>query len=383
MTTQGVRHLLAAYADLKVSLRPAQPDSNILRQLRLRETDHSDILRWLLDPDAYHNQGSLFMRAFAEACGINVDPGSAYSVRREARGDASRTDITIYGEREFAIAIEVKVYAAEGDCQCERVYRDLQRSAAELLIPPDRAFAVFLSPGGKSPATAGPEDKWLSCAWDALKQSLRRPISAITSDRLRYAVDDWLETIPTSEEGIMQEFSDTSLLVLEHCSAAAQIVEDWQRLEDELMDLIESAVGRLQAASWWSNGWEQFTYGRPKSAAFVSKGSWEIRYPGGKGRKVEIGARWVKAKAGLQVELYVWCRRNYNQLVQDMLQDELLGSDGFSMRSTYEPILVLSRRFRPPFNSKTWASTADEIYEFIAHYAGVIEQHSSSINAWE
>jgi hypothetical protein len=130
-----------------------RPDLLAVLGRERRETYHSTMLGWLLDPGAPNGLGTRFLRRFL----IEVDPAfssiteerlESVSVQCEVARLESRTDVVIFGN-DFTVAIEVKVDAVEGPDQCLRIFRDFRDE-------PGARF-VFLTPGGRRPSTATDE----------------------------------------------------------------------------------------------------------------------------------------------------------------------------------------------------------------------------------
>ena len=118
-----------------------------------RETYHSTMLGWLLDPGAPTGLGTRFLRRFL----VEIDPAfssiteerlESVSVQCEVGRLASRTDVVLFGD-DFTVVVEVKVDAVEGPAQCLRIYRDFRAD-------PSPRY-VFLTPRGQQPLTATEE----------------------------------------------------------------------------------------------------------------------------------------------------------------------------------------------------------------------------------
>lgn len=150
------RERLARMSDGQRALRRAghwihgRPDFLGVLGRERRETYHSTMLGWLLDPGAPTGLGTRFLRRFL----TRVDPAfssisserlASVSVQCEVSRRESRTDVVIFGD-DFVVAVEVKVDANEGPDQCLRIYRDFRDD-------PGARF-VFLTPGGRLPSTA-------------------------------------------------------------------------------------------------------------------------------------------------------------------------------------------------------------------------------------
>lgn len=160
------------------------------------EVRHSAVLAWLLDEKAGHHQGNLFFNAFLESCSIDLPLKAprGYVVRREFPGMEAIIDISVFHRSEFLIYVENKVSAEEGVEQCARELRDMHRLGSRLDIPPERQFAVFLTPDGRNPVTGDPT-RWIALSYQQLGDVFRQLMPQITSDKVCFALEDWLEII--------------------------------------------------------------------------------------------------------------------------------------------------------------------------------------------
>ncbi len=123
------------------------------------ETYHCAMLAWLMKPDGRHRLGEAFLRKVLDACvqdlNIDFDDFTAFVPATEVNGPTSRADILVNGPG-LHLVIEVKVDAAEGDMQCQRLYNDHAR--------PDARF-IFLTPRGRNPRSC---DKVTQKSWTTL-----------------------------------------------------------------------------------------------------------------------------------------------------------------------------------------------------------------------
>jgi hypothetical protein len=118
-----------------------------------RETYHSKMLGWLLDPGAPTGLGTRFLRRFlveidSALSSISEERLESVSVQCEVARLASRADVVLFGD-DFTVVVEVKVDAVEGPEQCLRLYRDFRNE-------PSPRY-VFLTPRGEQPVTARKE----------------------------------------------------------------------------------------------------------------------------------------------------------------------------------------------------------------------------------
>lgn len=168
------------------------------------EVRHSQVLAWLLNHKSEHGQENMFLRSFLEASGIplQLEGDSNYEVFTEYSGWESIIDIVIYQPRLFLVYVENKVLANEGFEQLAREYRDMNRLGESLSVPEHNRFAVFLTPAGHPPISAGPS-QWTSLSYGKLRAAFRETLKFIQVPKSRWLVEDWLEAI-----GDWSELSD-------------------------------------------------------------------------------------------------------------------------------------------------------------------------------
>ena len=114
-----------------------------------RETTHSAVLAWLLDPAAPHALGGEFLRRTLQRCFPELvflpDHLEGVVTQCEVFRERSRADIVIWGPQ-LTVVIEAKVDAPERPDQCNDLY-------ADFLADPWPHF-IFLTPTGRRPMTA-------------------------------------------------------------------------------------------------------------------------------------------------------------------------------------------------------------------------------------
>jgi|TARA_B100001964_G_C14132223_1_gene553446 hypothetical protein len=130
-----------------------------------RETYHSAVIAWLLEPGGRHRLGTTFLRAILDKCltegEFDTDDLAACVTDTEVDAASSRADIVVSGPG-LHLVIEVKVDAAEGPNQCQRLFDDHNGSEAGF---------VFLTPSGGEPRSCNDDIRavWapLSFGWIA------------------------------------------------------------------------------------------------------------------------------------------------------------------------------------------------------------------------
>ena len=173
---------------------------NPLDYLRTDELGLSRIVADLLDPNAAHGQGSLFLRSFLEKIGNQVpdgrvpalDPASVATRCERSIDSYGRLDISIEigtaGQQPLCIAIENKPFAADGEGQVDAYLKFLRSSY------PGRFLLIYLSPHGGLPS---PESLPTDACMDGLATLAYRPRSQAPAGRdstmqLHFALTDWL-----------------------------------------------------------------------------------------------------------------------------------------------------------------------------------------------
>ncbi len=176
--------------------RPA--DFSIFEMFRASgdELTHSRVLAWLMDPLETHHEGPLFLSAFAELIGLDIalEELRRCQVRTEVTHDESRIDLMLYCVGGFLIFVENKIWSSEGDSQIDREFRDMRRVGRAISVPPDRQFAVFLTPFGRPPVS-GDHSNWISISYEDIANCFGRILGDIDDTKVRVLVADWLETV--------------------------------------------------------------------------------------------------------------------------------------------------------------------------------------------
>jgi hypothetical protein len=70
----------------------------------------------------------------------------------------------------------------------------MQRLGTSLSIPEERRFAIFLTPGGRSPISGDPGN-WRTVSYAAVAAAFGDLLPGITSDKVRIFLLDWIETV--------------------------------------------------------------------------------------------------------------------------------------------------------------------------------------------
>ena len=173
---QAVSSWIAAFDDLRAEQDALRQSGRwvsgpadllgVIGQSR-RETYHSAILAWLLDPNMRHGLGTGFLERLIRRC----FPDSLFNsladawTQCEVTRAGARADIVVWST-ELTLVIENKVDAVEQPGQCDSYF--------DLFVEEPGARFLFLTPSGVRPCTASGEAAaaFQSVSYAAVKEEL-------------------------------------------------------------------------------------------------------------------------------------------------------------------------------------------------------------------
>jgi hypothetical protein len=166
-----------------------------------RELYHSDILAWLMDPNARHGLGAAFLMRVLN----RVLPDQPFSVKdlqhtvvgREIARARCRADLVVWCKA-VTLVFEVKVDAVERENQCGDLYSDFCGEVG--------AQFIFLTPNGYPPRTTSAESE-KSFIRMSFKHILTDLQSAISSRPNEFEHHEGYHTICTYFQTLQKEFS--------------------------------------------------------------------------------------------------------------------------------------------------------------------------------
>lgn len=382
-----LREFIQNYEDIKTTY--SSQTFNILKLADVQDDErkHTKILAWLLDRGGSHNQGRLFLDAFVRKCGIDCGSEAYYKISPFPRGTESENDIRIYAAGRFVIDVEIKVNAVEGHNQCANEYKDLQSFADMQGIDQDRRFAVFITPDGRPPTTAGPNDDWISCSWKELGDAFGNLtlVSGVDSAKLKYMISDWLEIICSFKEEAMDWTSEEARFLFNNYATWTHIVRARESTENALSHLLLSLKEDLAKKSWWPNGWYFQAWPKSKERKreiYVAKVGW--RTPGAELPIVQIGVEHITTERLFDGDnnktpcLYIWVSdssktelvdaiRGYLRSVNRILQGDDVGKKQY-------PLVRYMGKWAPDSMTGFDTRMKDAIVSFIDEYASILNK---------
>lgn len=144
-----------------------------------RETYHSAVLAWLLDPGAPHGLSTRFLEAILKECrpkaAIGAESLASTVTECEVARSKSRADIVVWS-RDVTIVVEAKVDHVERPEQCDDLYADFREE--------QDALFVFLTPDGRKPKTATHEaaDEFCTLSFRTIRSILHDTCENAGSD---------------------------------------------------------------------------------------------------------------------------------------------------------------------------------------------------------
>ena len=211
-----------------------------------RETQHSALLAWLLDPEGSHGLRDYFLRRFlseaaakahedgtADVTPLDVDRWELTDV--EVATERHNIDILVIGENdEFICPIENKIGADEHSNQLSR-YLGVIDAQYEGLSP----FPIFLTPEGAEPASEADAERYVSLGYERVADLIDRTLQARGS------------TISTGVAGFLGQYART---LRRHVMNDADNIDDLAlqiyRKHRAAIDLIIKARPALEAQGW-------------------------------------------------------------------------------------------------------------------------------------
>jgi hypothetical protein len=257
---------------------PAQFDLLSVFKVALDETQHSAFLAWLLNAEASHNQGDLFLRAFLNACRPESHSPlpDAYHVQTEYWGGTSSIDVVVYQPRQFLMYVENKTGSGDTPGQLGREFRDMRRLGRAFDIPVDRQLAVYLTPEGRGPRPG--EDhagEWHTVSYGDLAGRLEELLPGIEDSRLRATLEAWLDAMSSFTyiaRQTMKGFSEESVLIVKNLDTVVKIVDALGRLAGELRGILQATEADVKKLSWWKAGWRSHDDG--EIGFYISNQNW-------------------------------------------------------------------------------------------------------------
>lgn len=148
------------------------------------EVTHSAMLGWLLDAAGHHGLGNRVVAALLTLVDVEHAEDNHFLVRLEVAEQRSRADLVLWGDG-VKVVIENKVDAMEHPWQCEFLAED----------HPDAERFIFLTPTGRPPTTARPEDVWHSLRWSVIADLLEVALQDTGPAAGRHIAEDYLTTL--------------------------------------------------------------------------------------------------------------------------------------------------------------------------------------------
>ena len=239
------------------------------------EEAHSNVLRWLLDPDETHGTDSSFLRQFmirtARIAEQRSMSGIAPSRMQEAdwsdvevRREWNYIDILVLSRREKVVcAIENKIWAPEGISDDGVSQLTRYRRLLEAAFPNYERHFVFLTPSGIESGIKNERRFWIPQGYAAIHQTLKDLLEqgdALEGSDAHYALAQYETTL---RRNIVTSESEVAKLArriyLEHRTALELAFRHKPDYKAELGQMLKEAIADIDG---WLLDWSTPAYVR-------------------------------------------------------------------------------------------------------------------------
>lgn len=257
------------------------PDFNLFDFIEPDEMRLSNILAWLLSPQASHGQGGKFLRLFLHRLSVvwPIENCNMTQVRTESWVPEGRLDVVVQSGSRILI-IENKPWAAEQPNQLERYLSYLDRLKTNNGQPgANDSLLVYITADGLSPPGSMSEKEWrtrieagqLHC-WsyrEDISKWLSECRAACRADRVSTFIDEFVQYIRKQFEGandmkLQDHVVQEILRSPESVSAAMEVITATDVIRTKLLaifkDQLEAAIAKQEG--WRLTGWNMRTYNR-------------------------------------------------------------------------------------------------------------------------
>ena len=229
--------LLAEIVDLERMLeeRAKHFGFNIFEVLGIvsSETRHSNMIAWLMDPNAKHGLGGGVLAGLLELSGVTPPADlSGFSVRRETR----HIDILATSQRDhIVLAIENKVWSGEHDDQLARY-----QHVVESTYPGWKHVFIFLTPHADDPENSEDAETWNAMGYGDLADVVQESLNSTNpAAKARVFIKDYIDCVRRRIVGdeelaercveIYRKHKRAIDLIMENLPDTAKTVHDYAR----------------------------------------------------------------------------------------------------------------------------------------------------------
>ena len=226
-------------------------------KIERRETQHSALLAWLLDPRGSHGLRDYFLRRFLSEAAAKAQEEGIGSVTAldvdgwdlggiEVATERHNIDILLVDEvDEFVCIIVNKIGAGEHSNQLDRYLRIAEREY-EGLVP----FPIFLTPDGIDPSSEVDAERYVPLGYERIAGLVDRTLRTRGSS-ISTAVSGFLEQYArTLRRHVMTDADNIDELALQiynkHSAAIDLIIKAKPALEAKGWDVLDSAISRYE-----------------------------------------------------------------------------------------------------------------------------------------
>lgn len=204
--------------------------------IHTRERRLTRFLRWVLDPDASHEAGRVFLDAFLDQCGLRmsdeVTVEALVPIDTDGEDDDAEIDLVLIGD-ETVLGVEIKTTHQGKSDKLEKEEKALSTEYPGY----DHYELVYLTYSGKG----RPDSDHRQIFWATLISRINTNIASIPQKFEQKLVNNFTNTI---QANVMTEFNEASKeteLYLDYYDAIDDVRDAYSNDKDQAFDALEAA----------------------------------------------------------------------------------------------------------------------------------------------
>ncbi|MBU3679805.1 MAG: hypothetical protein FGM32_09405 [Candidatus Kapabacteria bacterium] len=328
---------------------------NIFRLLAVQrqEIRHSNFLAWLLDPNANHGLGALFITRILRHLSIASGSGVNKSIQLEKQATAvlevrrewKNIDILIESER-AVICLENKVDSTDSTGQLSRYRRiveDQYRASKDFVV------YVYLTPSGEQPNDFAEAQHWIPMSYQLIVEHLQRIVqlhSGQISEKTAGYIQDYISLLKRDIMANDEVMKLADVIYRNHKELFDFVFENKMDIAESLYRIIEEEI---QSFGWCT---------KSKNKGFVRFLTKELEpviphlgkgWPGKESFLFEINFYWQKGKLVFKSVI----PPTDNKELQEVLRKAVAEVDGAKKPSGKQYLVHFT---------KSWSFDIDKFY---------------------
>jgi len=217
-------------------------ETNVLSILgiRSRERRLTRFLRWVLDPEASHDTGRLFLDRFLDECALqlhgDISVDALIPIKTDEEQDDAELDLVLTGADQV-IGVEIKTTHQGQDQKLEK-----EEEALPLKYPGyDSYELVYLTYFGRGRPKTNHEQVF----WNQLIDRIEADVEKVPAEFEKRLINNFIETIRTHVMTELHEISKETELYLEYQEAVDDVKDAYEKDRDRAYKALREAFFSL------------------------------------------------------------------------------------------------------------------------------------------